>query len=111
MTFDEYKEQLLSYLKEEKELTEKDIQDHLDLSDEEKVEQGYLIKGCLVTDSKDGCSELKTIENNTKLRGGDRVELIELSCGKSTQAAVIENTFDTISVKVENSFFIFIVRY
>ena len=100
MTFDEYKEQLLSYLKEEKELTEKDIQNHLDLSDEEKVEQGYLIKGCLVTDSKDGCSELKTKDNNTKFRGGDRVELIEVSSGKSTKATVIENTFDSISVNV-----------
>lgn len=98
MTFDEYKELLLSYLKEEKKLTEKDIQDHLNLSDEEKVEQGYLIKGCLVTDSKDGCSELKTKDNNTRLRGGDRVELIEVYSGKSTKATVIENTFDTISV-------------
>lgn len=98
MTFNEYKEQLLSYLKEEKELTEKDIQDHLNLSDEEKVEQGYLIKGCLVTDSKDGCSELKTKDNNTKLRAGDRVELIEVYSGKSTKATVIENTFDIISV-------------
>lgn len=98
MTFDEYKDNLLSYLNEEKELIEKDIQDHLELSDEEKVEQGYLIKGCLVTDSKDGCSELSTPENNTKLRGGDCVELIDVNSGKSIKAAVIENTFDTISV-------------
>lgn len=100
MTFDEYKEQLLSYLREEKELTEKDIQDHLDLSDVEKEEQGYLIKGCLVTDSKDGCSELRTKDNNTKLRGGDRVELIDVNSGKSTKATIIENSFDFISVNV-----------
>lgn len=100
MTFDEYKEQLLSYLREEKELTERDIQDHMDLSNEEKVEQGYLIKGCLVTDSKDGCSELSTPENNTKLRGGDCVELIDVNGGKSIKAAVVENTFDNISVNV-----------
>ena len=37
MTFDEYKDKLLSYLNEEKELIEKDIQDHLELSDEEIV--------------------------------------------------------------------------
>lgn len=98
MTFDEYKDKLLSYLNEEKELIEKDIQDHLDLSDEEKVEQGYLIKGCLVTDSKDGCSELSTPENNTKLRGGDHVAIVEVSNGNITEATVIENTFDTISV-------------
>ena len=98
MTFDEYKDKLLSYLNEEKELIEKDIQDHLELSDEEKVEQGYLIKGCLVTDSKDGCSELSTPENNTKLRGGDHVDIVEVSNGNITEATVIENTFDTISV-------------
>ena len=79
-------------------LIEKDIQDHLELSDEEKVEQGYLIKGCLVTDSKDGCSELSTPENNTKLRGGDHVAIEEVSNGNITEATVIENTFDTISV-------------
>lgn len=100
MTFDEYKDKLLSYLNEEKELIEKDIQDHLELSDEEKVEQGYLIKGCLVTDSKDGCSELSTPENNTKLRGGDHVAIVEVSNGNITEATVIENTFDTISVNV-----------
>ncbi len=100
MTFDEYKDQLLSYLREEKELTERDIQDHLDLSDEEKVEQGYLIKGCLVTDSKDGCSELSTPENNTKLRSGDHVEVVDVSSGNSINATVIENTFDSISVNV-----------
>ena len=101
MTFDEYKDQLLSYLNKEKELTEKDIQDHLDLSDDEKVEQGYLIKGGIVTDSRDGCSELSTPENNTKLRGGDKVDLLDLNSGKSTEATVIENTFDNISVNVE----------
>ena len=101
MTFNEYKDQLLSYLNKEKELTEKDIQDHLDLSDDEKVEQGYLIKGCIVTDSRDGCSELSTLENNTKLRGGDKVELIDVNSGKKTEATVIENTFDNISVNKE----------
>ena len=98
MTFDEYKDKLLSYLNEEKELIEKDIQDHLELSDEEKVEQGYLIKGGLVTDTKDSCSELSTPENNTKLRGGDHVAIEEVSNGNITEATVIENTFDTISV-------------
>ena len=101
MTFNEYKDQLLSYLRKEKELTERDIQNHQDLSEEEKIEQGYLIKGGLVTDSRDGCSELRTPENNTKLRGGDKVELIEVNSGASTKAAVIENTFDKISVNVQ----------
>ena len=101
MNFDEYKGQLLSYLDKEKELTEKDIQDHLDLSDDEKVEQGYLIKGCIVTDSRDGCSELSTPENNTKLRGGDKVELVDVKSGKSIESTVIENTFDNISVNKE----------
>ena len=98
MTFVEYKDHLISYLKKEKELTERDIQSHLDLSDEEKVEQGYLIKGCLVTGSRDGCSELCTPENNTKLRCGDKVELIDVNSGNSTKATIIENTFDTLSV-------------
>lgn len=100
MNFDEYKDQLLSYLNKEKELTKNDIKEHLDLSDDEKVEQGYLIKGCIVTDSRDGCSELSTPENNTKLRGGDKVDLLDVNSGKSTKATVIENTFDNISVNI-----------
>ena len=101
MNFDEYKDQLLSYLHKEKELTERDIQSHQELSDEEKVEQGYLIRGGLVTDSRDGCSELRTPENNTKLRAGDKVELVDVNSGKSKKAIVIENTFDNISVNIE----------
>lgn len=100
MTFTEYKEQLLSYLREEKELTERDIQNHADLSDDEKVEQGYLIKGCQVSIIKDGCSELIVKENNTKLRAGDKVKLIDTDNGKSLEASVIENTFDRIGVDV-----------
>lgn len=103
MTFNEYKDQLLSYLRQEKELIEKDIQDHLDLSDDEKVEQGYLIKGCVVTDSKDGCLELSTINNNTKLRAGDSIELVDVVSGKSTKASVVENSFDSICVSTNTS--------
>lgn len=100
MTFTEYKEQLLSYLRKEKELTERDIQNHAELSEEEKVEQGYLIKKCQVSIIRDGCTELIAKENNTKLRAGDKVKLIDINNGRGVEASVIENSFDRISVNV-----------
>lgn len=101
MTFEEHKERLLSYLKEEKALTETDIKNHDSLSDPDKVEQGYLIKDCRVVVSKDGGTEFVARENNTKLRAGDRVTLRNVKDGRSIKdILVIENTFDKISVNV-----------
>lgn len=98
MTFDEYKEQLLDYLKKEKELTERDIQSHKDLSEEEKIEQGYLVKGCLVSSHIDDCYELTARENNTKLRTGDRVILTRKDSEAKINATIVENFFNTISI-------------
>lgn len=98
MIFEEYKEGLLTYLRKEKKLTERDIQNHLDLSDEEKVEQGYLIKGCVVTANDEDCYEFTTTENNTKLRAGDRVLLKREDSKIKISATVVENFFNHISI-------------
>jgi len=98
MTFEEYKQQLLDYLQEEKELTEQDIQDHKDLSDDEKVEQGYLIKECLVSTKVDDCYELTAKDNNTKLRTGDRVKLTQRGNNTGISATVVENRFTKITI-------------
>ena len=101
MAFEEHKERLLSYLKEEKALTETDIKNHDSLSEPDKVEQGYLIKDCRVVVSKDGGTEFVARENNTKLRAGDRVTLRNVKDGRSIKdILVIENTFDKISVNI-----------
>ena len=98
MTLEEYKNQLLDYLKKEKELTERDIQAHKNLSDEDKVEQGYLIKGCRVSKEIDGCYELTAKENNTKLRAGDIVNITHNGSNGRIRATIIENYFNNISL-------------
>lgn len=99
MTFTKYKELLLSYLNREKELMERDIELHQDLSDEEKVEQGYLIKGCEVTSHIDGGYELLAPANNTKLRAGDKIVLVEEGSSESFKATIIENFFNQVSIE------------
>ncbi len=101
MTFIEYKEQLLNYLYQEKTLMERDIELHQNLSDEEKIEQGYLIKNCEVTNFIDGVYELNAQVNNTKLRAGDRVAFIGKGSNTSINATVIENFFTQLSVETK----------
>ena len=55
MTFDEYINQLLLYVRTEKELIELDIKNHSTLPDKEKIEHGYLIKDSRVTAVVDDC--------------------------------------------------------
>lgn len=99
MTFAEYKEQLLDYLRQEKELMERDIELHQDLSDEDKVEQGYLIKECEILSSLEEGYELNAPANNTKLRAGDKVVLCESRSNTRINATVIENFFNQLSIK------------
>lgn len=103
ITFEDYKQQLLDYLKKEKELTERDIQSHKDLSDEEKIEQGYLVKGCLVSSHVEDCYELTARENNTKLRAGDRVILTRKGSETRVHATIVENFFNSISITTKAS--------
>ncbi len=101
MTFSEYKQQLLEYLHCEKELAEKDIEIHQSLSDKEKIEQGYLLRGCLVQKQIDDCYELLASENNSKLRSGDRVVMISPNNGVKNYATIVENFFDHITITTD----------
>ena len=101
MTFEEYKSKLLDYLYHEKELMERDIELHQVLSDDEKVEQGYLIKDCHVVDHIDDSYELDTPINNTKLRAGDKVDLIYEDGSRIKGVTVVENFFNRVTITTE----------
>lgn len=98
MTFKDYKNQLLEYLKREKEFTEDDIQNHKDLPEDDQVEQGYLVPDCHITKKVDDCYELTTQENNSKLRAGDRVVLTRNGSNTKIKATIVENFFNQISI-------------
>ena len=79
---------------------EKEDIDKVKLLDEnEKIENGYLIKDAIIL-SKNGYNqyELSFKENNTKLRPGDSVNLIQRDNNKAHAAKIIENNFETISL-------------
>lgn len=76
MTFEGYKQQLLNYLNAQKTFEQEDIESNLSLQDEEKVEKGLLIKDAEIVGVDNGCYQLHTIEDNSKLRIGDRVKVI-----------------------------------
>lgn len=102
MDFQDCKNLLLEYLKKEKELMARDIELHQNLSDEEKIEQGFLIKDCEVTSFVDGVYELNARVNNTKLRAGDRVVLVRIDLKTNINATVIENFFNQLSVETND---------
>ena len=98
MNFEEFKNKWLEYLESEKKLTQEDIQNHLDLPDNEKVELGYLIKSCRVIAVADDCYELSALENNSKLRAGDKVLLFPSDSNKEIKATIVDNFFNTITL-------------
>lgn len=103
MVFEEYKDSLLDYLNQEKILMERDIELHQDLPDEEKIEQGYLIPACRITNHVDDSYELTATENNSKLRAGDKVTLVCEDGSTIKGVTIIENFFNRISITTENT--------
>jgi len=103
MVFEEYKDSLLDYLNQEKILMERDIELHQDLPDEEKVEQGYLIPACRITNHLDDSYELTATENNSKLRAGDKVTLVCEDGSTIKGVTIIENFFNRISIATEKT--------
>lgn len=75
------------------------------LDEEDKISEGYLIKNSKVLEKNElnqyifGCTE-----NNTKLRPGDSVHLIQKRNGKIYNAKIIENNFESISLSSMNDF-------
>ena len=95
MDFSEYKERVLSYLRKIEGFEKQDIEDHKNLSDDEKVELGYMIKEAVVTkDDGKGNIELRTGNNYTKWRVGDKVRFVSLSPVAVSGTAYITDNFE-----------------
>lgn len=72
---EDMRKRIYDYLQQQKELELADIEANSQLTDEEKVEAGLLIKDAQVVKVCDNQYELHTTEDNTKLRVGDSVKL------------------------------------
>lgn len=70
-----FNEQLLDYLKTQLEFEEADIEAHKQLTNDEKVEQGILIRDAEVIDSHGNEYILRAEEDYSKVRVGDSVKI------------------------------------
>lgn len=97
--FQNFKNNLIHYLQEIKELEQRDIDIHAMLSDEERVDEGYMILGAQVVEKKGKqCFLLSTPVNNTKWRQGDMIAYVDTTHKFSGECRVIENCIDSILV-------------
>ena len=74
-TFEDFKEDILKYLQQQKEYEQEDIANNENLPEELKVEKGLLVRGAEVIECKDSCYNLRTFEDNSKMRIGDKVRI------------------------------------
>lgn len=94
---EDMRKRIYDYLQQQKELELADIEANSQLTDEEKVEAGLLIKDAQVVKVCDNQYELHTTEDNTKLRVGDSVKLS--SCSFSDKAKIIDLYLDGLSIE------------
>lgn len=97
ITFEEYKKKILDYLNSQKEYEQDDIELNKSLPDDLKIEKGLLINDAEVKECVEGCYALRTFEDNSKLRIGDKVRI---SVGKkSTYAKVIDLGLNGLTIQ------------
>lgn len=94
-----FQKAILAYLMKQKDLEEADIKAALQLSEEEKIEQGLLIKEACVKRCLGKEYELATSEDNTKLRVGDSVKIKSFS--SVSNAKVLEQGVDSLTIETE----------
>lgn len=95
-TFEQFKDDLLSYLHVEYEMEEADIRSRRAMPREQKIESNEMLTGLTVASSSDLKYVLHAPENYSKLRPGDKVRMNE-----SIKALVIDADRDTITVETK----------
>lgn len=98
-----YRNAILEYLRAEKVAYQNDIDSHKNLSNDEKVELGLLIQGARITNRKGNQIVFSVSVNNTKLRPGDKVLLVDEEKWSPHTASVIENGFEKIELQCNHS--------
>ncbi|MBO5381136.1 MAG: AAA family ATPase [Bacteroides sp.] len=100
MEFQEFKDSIIEYLKQEKEYCEADIENNKHLSNSEKEEKGLLIQFAKIVEQQ-GCEYKFSVPiNNTKLRPGDKVIIRNQNTKKCFKATIVENDFEYIYLTI-----------
>ena len=98
---EDMRQHIYDYLLQQKELELADIEANSQLTDEEKVEAGLLIKDAQVVKVCDNLYELHTTEDNTKLRVGDSVRISNRYI--SVNAKIIDLYLEGLSIETSAS--------
>lgn len=99
----EFRNQLVDYIKKEHEYCEEDIRLNSMLSDEEKVDKGLLFASARIVEILSNGYVFESEENNTKLRPGDNVRIIDLSCGKKFESRILDCDLTSLTVETDES--------
>lgn len=91
-----FKKAILDYLYAEKQAYQDDIESHKSLSDDEKEDLGLLIRNAKIVSRKGDEIIVSVTVNNTKLRPGDKVLLMDEESSSQYNASVIENGFEEV---------------
>lgn len=99
-SLEEFRNCLLSFLENQKQFLQEDIDACRRMSDDEKIDMGLLIVDAFVNRSEENVHELTFQVNLTKVRPGDEVDLLS-SNGTRVKATVIENQSESMCVYYE----------
>lgn len=102
LKIEDFRDCLLSYLKEQKQFLQEEIDASNVMSDDEKIEKGLLIVNAIVQQHVGNEYQLEFEKNLTKVRPGDEVELIADN-GAKVKATVIENQLETMLIQYDGS--------
>ena len=94
------RDHLLTYLKEQKQFLQEDIDASSQLTDDEKIDNGLLIVDATVLRHEDNEYLLGFKVNCTKVRPGDEVTL-ESSDGQKLIVSVIENKLESMTIQYD----------
>ena len=97
---EEMRDNLLTYLKEQKQFLQEDIDASSQLTDDEKIDNGLLIVDATVLRHEDNEYLLGFKVNYTKVRPGDEVTL-ESSDGQKLIVSVIENELESMTIQYD----------
>lgn len=96
-SFKEFHDDILRYLQCEKQYYEEDIKANEGLSDAQKIEAGLLIEKAILSLAMHPYYILSVSENNTKLRPGDKVTLVQGN--QKREVRIVENAENTLTVE------------
>lgn len=99
MTFETYKANLLSYLKQQKRQEESDIESNKHLSPQEKEELGLRIRNAKVVEKEGTRFKLHAETNYSKFRPGDRVTLISGYPVHYLNGVILDNFFNDVIIE------------